>query len=52
MPSAEARGISAYIGSKMGILPEVLADLTGPLGDRVTRGLPESRFIAQLGVIL
>ena len=33
----------------MGILPEVLADLTGPLGDRVRRGLPESSIIAQLG---
>ena len=41
--------MSASIGSKVGILPEVLADLTGPLGDRVRRGLPESKFIAHLG---
>ena len=39
----------ASIESKVGILPEVLADLTGPLGDRVRRGLPDSRIIAQLG---
>ena len=29
-----------------------MADLTGPLGDRVRRGLPESRIIAQLGASL
>ena len=33
----------------MGTLPEVLADLTGPLGDKLRRGLPESSIIAQLG---
>ena len=41
--------MSASVGSKMGILLEVLADLIGPVGDRVRRGLPESRIIAQLG---
>ena len=49
MPLTEARRMSASIGSKVVILPEVLADLTGPLGDRLRRGLPESRIIAQLG---
>ena len=49
LPSAKARRTSASIGSKVGILPEVLAGLTGPLGDRVRRTLPESRIIAQLG---
>ena len=39
----------ASIGSRVGILPEVLADLTGPFGDWVRRGLPESSIIAQLG---
>ena len=29
----------ASIGSTVGILPDVLADLAGPLGDRVRRGL-------------
>ena len=33
LPSTEARRMSASIGSKVGILPEVLTDLTGPLGD-------------------
>ena len=41
--------MSASIGRKVRILPEFLADLTGPLRDRVRRGLPASRIIAQLG---
>ena len=45
----EARRMSASIGSEVGILSEVLADLTGPLGDRVRSGLLESKIIAQLG---
>ena len=49
LPSAKARRMSISIGSKVGILPKVLADLTGPLGDRVRRRLPESRIIAQRG---
>ena len=32
----------------METLPEVIADLTGPLGGLVRRGLPESNIIAQL----
>ena len=40
--------MSVSIGSKVGILLEVLAHLTGP-EDRVRRGFPESRFIAPLG---
>ena len=35
LSSAEATRMSASTGSKVGILPEVLADLTGLLGDRV-----------------
>ena len=48
----EARGMSASIGSGVGTLPEILADLTGPLGNRVRRRLPESSIITQLGGIL
>lgn len=48
-PSTEARKISAAIGSRFGILPEVPADLTSPLGGRVKSGLPESSTTAQLG---
>ena len=33
LPSTEARRMSASIGSRVGTLPEILADLTGPLGD-------------------
>ena len=41
--------MSVPIGSKVWILPEVLADPTGSLRDRVRRELPESSIIAQLG---
>ena len=41
--------MSASIGGKVGILPEVLADVTVPVGNRMRKGLPESRIIAQLG---
>ena len=41
--------MSASIGSRVGILPEVLADLTGPLGYRTRRGLPEWNITTQLG---
>ena len=43
-----ARRMSTSIGSRVGTLPEVLADLTGLLGDRVRTGLPETIIIAQL----
>lgn len=36
------------IESRAGILPEVLADLTGPLGDRVRKGLPGSSMFTLL----
>ena len=38
LPSTEARRMSASIVSRVGILPEVLANLTRPLGDREVRG--------------
>lgn len=41
--------MSTFTGRRVGILPEVLADLTGPLGDQVRAELPESIIIAQLG---
>ena len=41
--------MSASIGRGVEILPEVLADLTGPLGDRLKRRLPESSITTQLG---
>ena len=48
LPSTEARRMPVSIGSRVGTLPEVLADLTGPLGNKLRRGLPESSVIAQL----
>ena len=41
--------MSASNGSRAGTLPEAIPDITGPLGDRVRRGVPESNIIAQLG---
>ena len=49
LPSTEARQMSASHGTRVGILPEVLAALTGLLADRVRKGLPESSTVAQLG---
>lgn len=49
LPLTEARRMSASIGSGVGIMLGIMADLTGPLGDRVKKGLPESSIIAQPG---
>lgn len=48
LPSTEARRMSAYIGSRVRSLSEVIADLTGPLGDRVRRGGAESSVMAHI----
>lgn len=40
LSSAKARELSASIGGRAGTLPGVQADLTGPLGGRMKRGLP------------
>ena len=48
LSSTEVRRISASIGSRVGTLPEVLADLTESLGNKLRRGLPESNTIAHL----
>ena len=49
MPSTVARRMSPSIGSRVGTLSGVLADLKSPLGDRVRAGLPETNIIVQLG---
>ena len=42
--------MSAFIGSRVGTLPEVIAGPTrGTLKGRVRRGPPESNIVAQLG---
>ena len=47
LPLMEARRMSAC-GSRVGILPKALSNLTGPLRHRVRRGLPGSSILAQL----
>lgn len=49
LPSTEEQRIFAFLGCKVGILPEDLADLTDPLGDQVRRRHPKSNIISQLG---
>lgn len=41
--------MGASNGSRAVILPEFSADLAGPIGDRVRKGLPESSVVVQLG---
>ena len=41
MSSAEARGMSASVGSLVATLHAVLADLSGSLRERVRRNLPD-----------
>lgn len=41
------KGISTAIPSGVGIMPEVLEDPTGPLGDRVRNGIPGSSIASQ-----
>lgn len=46
LSSTETRRISAAIGSRVEILPGILAGLTGPLEDHVRSGLGQSSIIA------
>ena len=41
----EVRPMSASNGSRVETLPEVIAEMTGPVGDRVMRGLLELNII-------
>ena len=45
LSSAEARRISAFIGSIVATVLEVLADLSGITGEKVQRGLPDSDLV-------
>lgn len=49
MPAAEENGMSAPIGSRFGIVPEVLVDLTARVGGNVKTELPGSLVINRLG---
>ena len=46
MSSAEARRMSTSVGSLVATLPAVLADLSGSLGEKVRKNLPESELVA------
>ena len=48
MSSAEARRMSASGGSLVATPPAVLADLSGSLGDKVRRNLPESELVTSI----
>ena len=45
LSSAEARRMSAPVGSLVATLPEVLADLSGAIGNKVRRELPDSDLV-------
>ena len=45
LSSATNRRISAFIGSMIEVLPVVLADLTGPIGERIRDGIGKSRTV-------
>ena len=45
LSSAEARRMSASVGSMVATVPEVLADLSGTIGEKVRRGLPDSDLV-------
>ena len=45
---AEARRMSASVGSIVATVPEGLADLTGILGEKVRRGFPDSDLVRRI----
>eukprot|EP00904_Undaria_pinnatifida_P007452 jgi/Undpi1/3837/HiC_scaffold_16.g07206.m1 len=48
LSSAEARRMSAFVGSLVATVPEVLADLSGAIGKKVRRELPESDLVRRI----
>ena len=42
LSSAETRRMSAFVGSLVATVPEVLADLSGAIGDKARTELPDS----------
>ena len=45
---AEARRMSASVGSLVAMVPEVLADLSGAIGNKVRRELPDSDLVRRI----
>ena len=48
LSSAEARRMSASVGSLVATVPEVLADLSGAVGNKVRRELPDSDLVRRI----
>ena len=48
LSSAEARRMSACVGSLVATVPEVLADLSGSIGNKVRRELPDSDLVRRI----
>ena len=48
LSSAEARRMSSSVGSMVATVPEVLADLSGAIGEIVWRGLPDSDLVRRI----
>ena len=48
LSSAEARRMSASVGSLVATVPEVLASLSGAIGDKVRRELPDSDLVRRI----
>ena len=48
LSSAEARRMSASVGSLVATVPEVLADLSGAIGNKVRRELPDSDLVRRI----
>ena len=48
MSSAEARRMSASVGSLVATLPAILVDLSGSLGEKVRRNLPCSELVTSI----
>ena len=49
LSSAEARRMSASVGSMVATVPEVLPDLSGVIGEKGRRGLPDSDLSVRYG---
>ena len=48
LSSAEARRMSASVGNLVATVPEVLADLSGAIGNKVRRELPDSDLVRRI----
>ena len=48
LPSAEARRMSASVGSLVATVPDVLADLSGAIENKIRRELPDSDLVRRI----